>query len=196
MTQQRASAPGIVRAASAGDSRGLSSPGRLPNPMEGIGAYRETHLNLRPQREQDKVIKGYSPPTSRTNKEGNNNILEGPIAPWRQAGDKLSPSLLDDGQGESTESGTPDEGGNGDSEYAGALTRVSVEDIAAQIEEQLLQGGEDLLEEDAYLLEINLGDLQSSTGEQQEYWLLALKAARVASQITRGRLATDGTDYG
>ena len=79
---------------------------------------------------------------------------------------------------------------------SGRLATTRKEDIAAQIEEQLLQGGEDLLEEDAYLLEINLGDLQSSTGEQQEYWLLALKAARVASQITRGRLATDGTDYG
>ena len=78
----------------------------------------------------------------------------------------------------------------------GRLAITRKEDIAAQVEDQLLQGGSDLLEEDAYLLEINLGDLQSSTGEQQEYWLLALKAARVASQITRGRLAADGTDYG
>ena len=78
----------------------------------------------------------------------------------------------------------------------GCLAITRKEEIAAQVEEQLLQGGSDLLEEDAYLLEINLGDLQSSTGEQQEYWLLALKAAWIAGQLTRDRLAPDGMDYG
>ena len=75
-----------------------------------------------------------------------------------------------------------------------ALTRK--EDIAAEIESQLLQGGTDLLEEDSFLLEVNLGDLQESTGERHEYWLLAIKAARIAGQISWGRLAADGTDYG
>ena len=39
----------------------------------------------------------------------------------------------------------------------------------------------DGLREDQFLLEINLGDLESSNGERQEYWLLAIQAARRAS---------------
>jgi hypothetical protein len=48
------------------------------------------------------------------------------------------------------------------------------------MEEQLVLGEEGLDEEDAFLLEINLDELDSSTREDQEYWLLALRAAREA----------------
>ena len=48
----------------------------------------------------------------------------------------------------------------------GRLTLTRKEDIAAKIESQLLQGGTDLLEEDAFLLEVNLGDLQEASGER------------------------------
>ncbi len=55
----------------------------------------------------------------------------------------------------------------------GLLVMTRKEDIAARNEEQLFLGHDDLLEEDQYLLEVNLGDLHKSTGERQEYWLLA-----------------------
>ena len=39
-------------------------------------------------------------------------------------------------------------------------------------------GGEGLDEQDHYLLEINLDDLETSSGKDQHYWLLQIKAAR------------------
>ena len=44
-------------------------------------------------------------------------------------------------------------------------------------------GEEGLDEDDMFLLEINLDDLDSSTREDQEYWLLALQAAREARHL-------------
>ena len=38
-------------------------------------------------------------------------------------------------------------------------------------------GDEELDKEDKYLLEINLGDLDTTSGECQSYWLLAVEAA-------------------
>ena len=38
-------------------------------------------------------------------------------------------------------------------------------------------GEEGLEDEDKYLLEINLDDLGTSSGEDQTYWLLALEAS-------------------
>ena len=35
-----------------------------------------------------------------------------------------------------------------------------------------------IYEQDRYLLEINLEDLETSTGEDQYYWLIAIRAAR------------------
>ena len=37
-----------------------------------------------------------------------------------------------------------------------------------------------LLEEDKYLGEVNLGDLETTSGERLHYWLLAIKTARKA----------------
>jgi hypothetical protein len=78
----------------------------------------------------------------------------------------------------------------------GRLAITRKEDIEAQIEEQLACGGEDLLEEDQYLMEVNLGALQESNGEQHEYWLLAIRAARIVGRISRGIHSNDGMDYG
>ena len=39
-------------------------------------------------------------------------------------------------------------------------------------------GGEGLAENDKYLLEINLEDMEKSSGETHQYWLLAIRAAR------------------
>ena len=48
---------------------------------------------------------------------------------------------------------------------------------------QLDMGGEGMEEEDKYLLEINLEDLNSTSGESQEYWLLAIQAARESMRL-------------
>ena len=79
---------------------------------------------------------------------------------------------------------------------AGSLASIRKDKIQAQINSQLLRGGEGLLEEDAFLMEVNLGELSGSTGQQHEYWLLAIKAARIAGQLAQGVQPTDGTDYG
>ena len=79
---------------------------------------------------------------------------------------------------------------------AGSLASIRKDEIQAQIDSQLLRGGEGLLEEDAFLMEVNLGELSGSTGQQHEYWLLAIKAARIAGQLAQGVQPTDGTDYG
>ena len=41
-------------------------------------------------------------------------------------------------------------------------------------------GGEKLKEDDQYLLEINLKDMETTSGLRQEYWLLDIQAAREA----------------
>ena len=58
---------------------------------------------------------------------------------------------------------------------SGTLANKRKEDLQAQIKELKESGGDDLLEEDKYLLEINLEDLESSSGERQTYWLLAVE---------------------
>ncbi len=79
---------------------------------------------------------------------------------------------------------------------AGRLAVTRKEEIAAQIKEQLALGGNSLLESDAYLMEVNMEDLAESTGVQHNYWLLAIKAAWVASQLTQEVHGQDGVDYG
>ena len=52
------------------------------------------------------------------------------------------------------------------------------QDLQIEIERQIELGGRGLDEQDKYLLEINLEDLECSSGEDQYYWLLAIQAAR------------------
>jgi hypothetical protein len=56
-------------------------------------------------------------------------------------------------------------------------------ELLEEIANQLSMGAENLMENDKYLLECNLSDLATTNGEQQEYWLLAIKAARMAGVI-------------
>jgi hypothetical protein len=69
---------------------------------------------------------------------------------------------------------------------AGDLTSKRKEELRKLLEDQIEIGGIGLLEEDMYLLDINLGDLETSTGEDLRYWLLALRTARVAYLLRRG----------
>ena len=72
----------------------------------------------------------------------------------------------------------------------GLLASDRKEDLLRHIMEQKDLGEEGLAEEDRYLLEINLDDLETSSGETQAYWLLAIKAAR---KVVRLRMRTETT---
>lgn len=75
---------------------------------------------------------------------------------------------------------------------AGTLVTQRKEEIQREIENQQALGEQDLQEEDRYLLEVNLEDLERSSGERQEYWLLAIQAARKAGIIAREELRSEG----
>ena len=68
---------------------------------------------------------------------------------------------------------------------SGTQTTLWKEAIQREIEEQMEMGGEGLQEEYQWMLEVNPGDLENTSGEREEYWLLAIKAARAASMLTR-----------
>ena len=61
---------------------------------------------------------------------------------------------------------------------AGVTATARKEEIQQFIEDQMDLGGEGLDERDHYLLEVNLEDLETSSGEDQHYWLLQIEAAR------------------
>ncbi len=52
-----------------------------------------------------------------------------------------------------------------------------------EIERQWDLGDAGLLEEDKYLVEVNLGDMETTSGEHQHYWLLAIQTARKAKLL-------------
>ena len=52
-----------------------------------------------------------------------------------------------------------------------------------EIESHQELGSEGLLEEDNFLAEVRLEDLESTNGDRQEYWLLAIKLAQKAKAI-------------
>ena len=68
------------------------------------------------------------------------------------------------------------------------------EKIQMEIEDQQAIGFDGFLEEDAYLGECNLGDLEITSGTDEQYWLLAVRAAREAAAIeSRKRKTTSGS---
>jgi hypothetical protein len=69
--------------------------------------------------------------------------------------------------------------------WNGTINRLRKEDLLKEIESQL-EMEDELLPEDQYLMEVNLGDIQQSSGDREEYWLMAVKAARVAKQLSLG----------
>ena len=68
------------------------------------------------------------------------------------------------------------------------------EEIQKYIEDQIEIGEEGLDEKDHFLLEINLRDLESSSGEDQHYWLLQIAAARRAHMLRYRRDQGDSRD--
>ena len=68
-------------------------------------------------------------------------------------------------------------------EACGTLRTLEKEQIQTDIEEQMQLGFDGFVEMDRSLALVSLEDLESSCGEQQEYWVLAVKAARVAKEL-------------
>ena len=71
---------------------------------------------------------------------------------------------------------------------SGLLASERKEELLKLIAEQQERGEDGLEEEDRWLLEVNLDDLETTSGETQAYWLLAIKAARRAYLLRLGLL--------
>ena len=65
----------------------------------------------------------------------------------------------------------------------GTLVTERKEELRDAILDQLYMGEEGMAEEDKYLLEINLDDLETTSGTKQHYWLLAIRAARIWQEL-------------
>jgi hypothetical protein len=63
---------------------------------------------------------------------------------------------------------------------SGIIATGKKEELILEIERQQELGDAGLLEEDKYLAEVNLGDIENTSGERLHYWLLAIKTARKA----------------
>ncbi len=63
---------------------------------------------------------------------------------------------------------------------SGIIATAKEEELLLEIERQRKLGDTGLLEEDKYLAEVNLKGLETTSGEQQHYWLLAIKTAQNA----------------
>jgi hypothetical protein len=61
---------------------------------------------------------------------------------------------------------------------SGIISTAKKEELLREIERQHELGDAGLLEEDKYLAEVNLEGLETTSGEQQHYWLLAIRSAR------------------
>ena len=72
---------------------------------------------------------------------------------------------------------------------SGMLVSKEKEHLLREIEKQMELGGEGLAEHDKWMLEVNLGEMDISTGEKESYWLLAIRTARERHRLTQ-RLQT------
>jgi hypothetical protein len=63
------------------------------------------------------------------------------------------------------------------------LINLHKTELLEEITNQLSMGADNFMEDDKYLLECNLSKLATTNCEQQEYRVLAIKAARMASLI-------------
>ena len=74
---------------------------------------------------------------------------------------------------------------------SGINATMRKEQLQREIERQQdMDIGEDWEQEDRYLAEVNLEDLESTSGANQEYWLLAIRTAREASRLRQIQQAT------
>ena len=69
------------------------------------------------------------------------------------------------------------------------------EELQRKIEHQVLVGGTGLDEQDRCPLGINVEDLDTSSGEDQYYWLLAIQAARVNRRLKEMQVAGNAREH-
>ncbi len=79
---------------------------------------------------------------------------------------------------------------------SGTLVTKRKEEIQQEIEKQQLLGPQNLQEEYQYLAEVNLEDLEDSSGGRQEYWLIEIQAARKAGQLAQETANKESMDSG
>jgi hypothetical protein len=68
---------------------------------------------------------------------------------------------------------------------AGLIASKGKEHLLHEIEKQMELGGEGLAEHDKWMLEVNLGEMDTSTGEKESYWLLAIRTARERHRLNQ-----------
>ncbi len=73
-------------------------------------------------------------------------------------------------------------------QISGTLATQRKEELQMEIECQQELGMEGLLEEDCYLAECNLGDLEETSGILETYWLLSIQATWEAGRLEGLRL--------
>lgn len=61
---------------------------------------------------------------------------------------------------------------------SGLVYIKSKEQLLEEIDKQIKLGGEGLEETDQWMLQVNIGDLEMTTGEFGNYWLLAIETAQ------------------
>ena len=66
---------------------------------------------------------------------------------------------------------------------SGTIVTAKKEELLLKIERQWDLGDAGLLEEDKYLTEGNLGDMETTSGESLHYCLLAIKTVRKAELL-------------
>ena len=69
-------------------------------------------------------------------------------------------------------------------DVAGTLATARKEELQREIKLQQETGEVGLQEEDAYLLEVHLEDLETTLGGTEQYWLFAIRA-REAQQLAQ-----------
>jgi hypothetical protein len=72
----------------------------------------------------------------------------------------------------------------------GTLISSHKDELLKEIKHQLTLGPKGLVEEDRFLLECNVDELKMMSGKNQEYWLLAIQAAREWSRLSAEAEAT------
>jgi hypothetical protein len=75
----------------------------------------------------------------------------------------------------------------------GTLVSAHKEELMKKIAHQLEMRAEGLAEDDRFLLECNFDKLATTNGKQQEYWILAIQAARKACRLRA--MAWDTTQH-
>ena len=66
---------------------------------------------------------------------------------------------------------------------SGFLITHEKEHLLREIETQIDKGAEGLGEQDQWMLDLNLNNIEQSSGEQETYWLIAIKASRERHHI-------------